>query len=91
MIFKTVSGICPHMRGLGLSALLDTDEVDPEKDRQLGDMLLLYLSGPLTNMYRSYLSSGKETLRRFDAEYHRKDVGSKHAALTHLLSYEVTV
>ena len=50
------------LRGLGLSALLETDEVDPEKDRQLGDLLLLCLSGPLTNMYRSYLSSGKETL-----------------------------
>jgi len=75
-------------RGLGLSGLLETDEVDPEKDRQLGDLLLLCLSGPLTNMYRSYLHSGKETLRRLDAEYNRKDVGSKHSALTSLLSYK---
>ena len=75
-------------RGLGLSGLLETDEVDPEKDRPLGDLLLLCLSGPLTNMYRSYLHSGKETLRRLDAEYNRKDVGSKHSALTSLLSYK---
>jgi hypothetical protein len=60
------------LRGLGLSGLLETDVVDPVKDRELGDLLLLCLSGTLTNVYRNFLSSGKETLRRLGVQSKRR-------------------
>ena len=71
-----------------LAGFLESGEVNAEKDQLLADMIVICLSGPLVNMYRSLLSSGKAMLARLDAEYNRKDVGSKHAALTRLLTYK---
>ena len=60
------------LRSIGLGEFVMGSTVDPERDQKLGDMITMIMSSPMINAYRDCLGSGRELLRRLDAEYNRK-------------------
>jgi hypothetical protein len=75
------------LRGLRLYEYAVGDFHDDEKDRMLSDLLIMTLSDNILNNLMQCADQGRLMLNGLEDEYNRKDVGSKYAVLTQLLSY----
>ena len=75
------------LRANGLKEFADGEMVDKVKDQLLSDLLMMTLSNSIINALRTSVKSGRSMLRRLEAEYNRKDVGTKYAVLSQFLSY----
>ena len=67
------------LRANGLKEFVDGEMVDKVKDQLLSDLLMMTLSNSIINALRTSVKSGRSMLRCLEAEYNRKEVGSKYA------------